>query len=108
MVLAMTVGLSMLALAQDRDDYRGYGYQHNNVANQNAYNYGVAQGQQDRVPIRICATPDKKNLTGIALESAEWVLKFYNGYFDIKYPYEKLDLVASDLPGSRCHYNAPA
>jgi len=44
----MTVGLSMLALAQDRDDYRGYGSQNNNVANQNAYNYGFSQGQQDR------------------------------------------------------------
>ena len=49
LVLAMLFGLSMLALAQDRDDYRGYGnYQNNNVANQNAYNYGYAQGQQDR------------------------------------------------------------
>jgi aminopeptidase N len=50
-------------------------------------------GQQDRVPIRICATPDKKDLTHIALESAEWILKFYDGYFDIKYPYEKLDVL---------------
>jgi hypothetical protein len=49
LVLAMMFGLSMLALGQDRDDYRGYnGYQNNNVATQNAYNYGYAQGQQDR------------------------------------------------------------
>jgi aminopeptidase N len=52
------------------------------------------EGSQDGIPIRICATPDKKGLTRIALESAEQVMKFYNGYFAIKYPYGKLDVVA--------------
>jgi len=52
------------------------------------------EGSQDGIPIRICSTPDKKDLTRIALESAEQVMKFYNGYFAIKYPYGKLDVLA--------------
>jgi len=52
------------------------------------------EGSQDGIPIRICATPEKKELTRTALESAEQVMKFYNGYFAIKYPYGKLDVLA--------------
>jgi aminopeptidase N len=48
----------------------------------------------DSVPIRICATPDKKNLGRIALESAQQILRFYNRYFGITYPFGKLDVVA--------------
>src|SRR5262249_9823719 len=51
---------------------------------------GAAEG----VPIRICATPDKRDLGHIALESAQQILKFYNGYYAIKYPFGKLDVVA--------------
>jgi aminopeptidase N len=46
------------------------------------------------VPIRICATPDKKDLGRIALDFAQQILKFYNGYYSIKYPFGKLDVVA--------------
>ena len=48
----------------------------------------------DSVPIRICATADKKHLGRIALESAQQILRFYNRYFAIKYPFGKLDVVA--------------
>jgi aminopeptidase N len=48
----------------------------------------------DQIPIRVCATPDKKELTRIALESAQQILHFYDGYFGIKYPFVKLDVVA--------------
>src|SRR5436190_4361637 len=41
-------------------------------------------GAADNVPIRVCATPDKKNLGRIALESAEQILRFYDSYFAIK------------------------
>ena len=51
-------------------------------------------GAADQVPIRICATPDKRDLGRIALESAEEILKFYDGYYAIKYPFGKLDVVA--------------
>ncbi len=52
------------------------------------------EGGADGVPIRVCATPDKKELGKFALESAEHILKFYNQYYGIKYPFQKLDLVA--------------
>jgi aminopeptidase N len=51
-------------------------------------------GGADGIPIRICATPDKKHLGRFALEAAEFTLSFYNKYFTIKYPFEKLDIVA--------------
>ncbi len=51
-------------------------------------------GASDGIPIRICATPDKKALGQIALESAEQILTYLNRYHTIKYPFEKLDVVA--------------
>ncbi|MBZ5628765.1 MAG: ERAP1-like C-terminal domain-containing protein [Acidobacteriia bacterium] len=52
------------------------------------------EGVADGIPIRVCATPDKKDLGKFALESAEQELKFYDRYYGIKYPYQKLDLIA--------------
>src|SRR6266851_747719 len=51
-------------------------------------------GSADSVPIRICATPDKRDLGAIALDSARQILQFYDGYYAIKYPFGKLDVVA--------------
>lgn len=51
-------------------------------------------GAADGIPIRICATPDKKKLGQFALEASESTMQFYNTYFAIKYPFEKLDVVA--------------
>src|SRR5207237_200862 len=51
-------------------------------------------GAADGVPIRICATPDKRDLGRIALDSAQQILKFYDTYYAIKYPFGKLDVVA--------------
>ena len=52
------------------------------------------EGAADNIPIRICATPDKKELGHIALDAARQVLKFYNSYYAIKYPFGKLDVLA--------------
>ena len=51
-------------------------------------------GAADGIPIRICATPDKKGQTGLALEAAGEILRFYDRYYAIKYPFKKLDVVA--------------
>src|SRR5262249_33774904 len=51
-------------------------------------------GGVDGVPIRICATPDKRDLGRIALESAQQILQFYDTYYANKYPFGKLDVVA--------------
>src|SRR6266850_453463 len=44
------------------------------------------EGSAEAVPIRICATPDKKDLGAIALDAAKQILTFYNTYYSIKYP----------------------
>jgi len=51
-------------------------------------------GKADGVPIRACSTPDKVAMTKFALESAEYILPYYDKYFGIKYPMPKLDMVA--------------
>jgi aminopeptidase N/puromycin-sensitive aminopeptidase len=51
-------------------------------------------GSEDAIPVRVCATPENKNLLDYALETAEANLKFYNRYYAIKYPYGKLDIIA--------------
>ncbi len=56
--------------------------------------FKCVEGAADNIPIRICATPDKKDLLRTALESAQQVLTFYNTYYAIKYPFGKLDVVA--------------
>ncbi len=51
------------------------------------------EGQADSIPIRVCGTPDKKPLSEVALRYAQEVLKYYDQYYGIKYPYGKLDIV---------------
>ena len=52
------------------------------------------EGAAEGVPIRICATPDKRDLGRIALDAAQQLLTFFNGYYSTKYPFGKLDVVA--------------
>ncbi|HWB32456.1 MAG TPA: M1 family metallopeptidase [Acidobacteriaceae bacterium] len=56
--------------------------------------FRCSEGKSDGVPIRVCATPDKADLTKFALKAAKWDLHYYDGYFGIHYPLKKLDLVA--------------
>lgn len=56
--------------------------------------FKCTEGKSDGVPIRVCSTPDKVELTKFALESAKYVLHYYDNYFGIKYPMPKLDMVA--------------
>ena len=51
-------------------------------------------GEQDGIPIRICAVPEKKQLGSYALLCAKQILHFYNQYYGIKYPFKKLDVIA--------------
>jgi aminopeptidase N len=50
-------------------------------------------GAADNIPVRVCSTPDKLPLTGFALEATQQVLKFYNEWTGIKYPFGKLDII---------------
>lgn len=49
----------------------------------------------DNVPIRVCGTPDKKPLQAAALRYAAEILKYYNQYYGIPYPFGKLDIVGA-------------
>jgi aminopeptidase N/puromycin-sensitive aminopeptidase len=51
------------------------------------------EGEADGIPIRVYSTPGKKDMGKFALESAEYILGYYDKYFGIKYPYGKLDLI---------------
>jgi aminopeptidase N len=52
------------------------------------------EGGADGIPIRVCTPPGKKEMGNFALEASEQVMRYYNNYFGIKYPYGKLDNVA--------------
>jgi len=56
-------------------------------------NFEDIEGEQDGIPIRVWATPGKKEMGRFALEAAQHILSYYDHYFAIKYPYGKLDLI---------------
>jgi aminopeptidase N len=56
--------------------------------------FKFVEGEEDGVPIRVWATPGKEKLGRFALQSAKHILSYYDNYFGIKYPYQKLDLIA--------------
>jgi aminopeptidase N len=55
--------------------------------------FEYVEGVVDNIPIRVYASPGKKELSTFALDAAENIMHYYNQYFSIKYPYGKLDLV---------------
>jgi aminopeptidase N/puromycin-sensitive aminopeptidase len=56
-------------------------------------NFEYIEGAVDGIPIRVYSTPGKKEMGKFALESAEYIVGYYDKYFGIKYPYGKLDLI---------------
>src|SRR5438477_2985520 len=56
-------------------------------------NFEYVEGEADGIPIRVYATTGNKEMGKFALEMASDILKYYDNYFGIKYPYGKLDLV---------------
>jgi aminopeptidase N len=56
-------------------------------------NFEYIEGEADGIPIRVYSTPGKKEMGKFALETAEHVLSYYDKYFNIEYPYGKLDLI---------------
>jgi aminopeptidase N/puromycin-sensitive aminopeptidase len=51
------------------------------------------EGEADGIPIRVWGPPGSKQDGTYALEVAEQCMKYYNHYFGIKYPFEKLDMI---------------
>ena len=56
--------------------------------------FECATGSTEGIPLRVCATPGQLAMTTFALEVTKGVLRFYNRYYGIKYPFEKLDQIA--------------
>lgn len=55
--------------------------------------WACISGGADGVPIRVCGTPDRKDQLGFSLLAAEFAMRYFNRYFTIKYPFEKLDIL---------------
>jgi aminopeptidase N len=55
--------------------------------------FQCSEGSADNIPIRVCGTPDKKPLQAAALRYAGEILKYYDQYYGIPYPFGKLDIV---------------
>jgi aminopeptidase N len=55
--------------------------------------FEYVEGEADGIPIRVWGTPGMKQDGTYALEVAEQCMKYYNHYFGIKYPFEKLDMI---------------
>jgi aminopeptidase N len=56
-------------------------------------NFEYVEGEADGIPIRVYTTTGKKEMGRFAVEIAADILKYYDNYFGIKYPYGKLDLI---------------
>ncbi len=55
--------------------------------------FQCSESSADNIPIRVCGTPDKRPLEAAALRYAGEILKYYNQYYGIPYPFAKLDVV---------------
>jgi aminopeptidase N len=51
------------------------------------------EGATEGIPIRVCGVEGKGEMGRTALDLTQQILKFYNTYFAIKYPFGKLDLL---------------
>jgi len=51
------------------------------------------EGSADGIPIRVWGPPGSKPNATFALDIAERCMKYYDQYFGIKYPFEKLDMI---------------
>src|SRR5207244_4188320 len=56
--------------------------------------FGCLEGAAESTPIRICGLEGKQEMGRIALDMTQQILKFYDTYFAIKYPFGKLDVLA--------------
>ena len=56
--------------------------------------FDVVQGQSSPFPIRAVTTKGHGGLTALALEASAALIAQLGDYFDVRYPYPKLDIVA--------------
>jgi cytosol alanyl aminopeptidase len=56
--------------------------------------FDIVEGRKDPFPIRVVTTKGRGRLAGLALDVAAGLVDKLGEYFDMRYPYAKLDLVA--------------
>ncbi|HTB76814.1 MAG TPA: M1 family metallopeptidase [Polyangiaceae bacterium] len=56
--------------------------------------FDVAEGRKEPFPIRVITTKGRAHLASVALDVAAALIDKLGEYFDMRYPYAKLDLVA--------------
>jgi aminopeptidase N len=56
--------------------------------------YHCLSGEADGVPLRICALGKRSELGGFALDASKSVIRYYNHYYGMRYPFGKLDHIA--------------
>jgi cytosol alanyl aminopeptidase len=56
--------------------------------------FDIAEGRKEPFPIRVITTKGRAPLAGLALDVAAALVDKLGEYFDMRYPYAKLDLVA--------------
>jgi aminopeptidase N/puromycin-sensitive aminopeptidase len=52
------------------------------------------EGEEEGTALRVCAVPGKERMGQYALEATKHILRYYNHYYGIKYPFGKLDQIA--------------
>jgi aminopeptidase N len=55
--------------------------------------FEYVEGEADGIPIRVWGPPGSKPNSTYALGVAQWCMTYFDQYFDIKYPFEKLDMI---------------
>ena len=55
--------------------------------------FEYVEGEADGIPIRVWGPPGTKQSGTYALEVSKWCMKYFDQYFGIKYPFEKLDMI---------------
>ncbi|HET7439961.1 MAG TPA: M1 family metallopeptidase [Terriglobales bacterium] len=55
--------------------------------------FEYVEGSAEGVPIRVYGPPGSKPYSSYALEIGEQCIKYFDEYFGIKYPFEKLDMI---------------
>ena len=54
----------------------------------------LVRGAADDIPLRVICPPGSEQLTGFALDVADAGIRFFEDYYDLPYPGDKVDLVA--------------
>jgi len=52
------------------------------------------ESSADGIPLRICGAPDRVQYGRYAMKLTEGIVKYYNRYYGIRYPFGKLDQIA--------------